>query len=81
MSDLDWQDHAACRGYPPERFFRLGPVPADIARLCRRCPVRRACLAFALRTEGDEGSSTRHGIWGGLTPAARARIARRRRAA
>lgn len=68
-----WQERAACRGADPEIFF---PSPSDGARcraakrLCRECPVRVACLAFALR-----GPET-HGIWGGLTIRERIRLTR-----
>ena len=37
--------------------------------LCRSCTVRVGCLEVALST-GEE-----HGIWGGLTPHERARVA------
>jgi WhiB family redox-sensing transcriptional regulator len=30
--------------------------------ICRRCPVRDSCLAYAL-----ENNET-HGVWGGMTP-------------
>jgi WhiB family redox-sensing transcriptional regulator len=43
---------------------------AEAKAVCAACPVRRECLAFALRTEQV------HGIWGGTTPDERA-IARR----
>ncbi len=51
-----WRDRAACRGLAePEVFFptaQAGPVYlAQVARataVCRRCPVRAACLEFAL---------------------------------
>lgn len=36
--------------------------------ICRRCPVRDACLDWAMRAEES------HGIWGGTTPRDRARI-------
>ena len=39
--------------------------------VCVRCPVRKACLRFALTTRQDDG------IWGGLTEGER-RILRRR---
>lgn len=64
----DWRDFAACRGADPEIFFPIsltGPS-ADAARrakeVCAGCPVRSACLSFAVRT------GQAYGIWGGLTP-------------
>jgi WhiB family redox-sensing transcriptional regulator len=61
----DWQDDAACRGSDPAKFFatRRGWTTENRAAkaTCRCCPVRQACLDFAL------GTHQRHGIWGGLT--------------
>lgn len=62
-----WRVHAACRGEDPELFFPVGsagPALTQIAEakeVCARCPVREACLDFALSTGQD------YGIWGGLT--------------
>lgn len=48
---------------------------------CNRCPVRFACLDVAMRTEVNErdgsplSESSRWGIWGGLTPGQRAKLA------
>ena len=41
--------------------------------ICSHCPVRAACLQFALRQGEDEG------IWGGLTAAERREVAVLRR--
>lgn len=41
--------------------------------ICSRCPVRQACLQFALAQGEDEG------IWGGLTAAERREVAVLRR--
>jgi len=64
---MDWRQRAACRGIDTEVFFpsaRYGPLAASATRpacrVCDRCPVRRPCLAWALRHEV-------HGIWGGTT--------------
>jgi WhiB family transcriptional regulator, redox-sensing transcriptional regulator len=62
-----WRSAAACQACDPDLFFPLsssGPAVEQIARakeICARCPVRRECLAFALRTRQA------HGVWGGLT--------------
>lgn len=56
----------ACREKPVEWFYpESGGHPAKIAatkRVCSRCPVQAACLAWALQTREP------HGIWGGKSP-------------
>lgn len=74
----DWRDHAACQGIPTELFFYeqsdrdagFSDASPAVKKICAKCPVRRHCLSAALRSEQDS-NSTRHGIWGGLTPNAR----------
>ena len=44
-------------------------------RICAECPVKGACLEYALRNGID------HGVWGGTSERERRRIARRRRLA
>ncbi|NUR89837.1 MAG: WhiB family transcriptional regulator, partial [Nonomuraea sp.] len=39
--------------------------PAQARRICRACPVRHACLEWAVRTGEPDG------VWGGATPAER----------
>jgi len=76
-----WRRHAACRGEDPELFFPVGsagPALAQIAEakaVCARCPVRDACLNFALSSGQD------YGIWGGLSEDARRDLRRRRQRA
>jgi WhiB family redox-sensing transcriptional regulator len=61
-----WRRAAACRHADPDSFFpvgRTGPAIELIAAaktLCATCPVRAACLEFALLTNQD------YGVWGGL---------------
>jgi WhiB family transcriptional regulator, redox-sensing transcriptional regulator len=56
---------AACRSADPDLFFpssSSGPSLAQVAQakaMCAGYPVRRECLAFALRTHQV------HGVWGG----------------
>ncbi|MEO3809870.1 WhiB family transcriptional regulator [Sphaerisporangium sp. B11E5] len=65
---VSWLRRAACRTEDPELFFPIsatgpGQVQQDQAKaVCGRCPVRLACLDYALAT-GQE-----HGIWGGTDP-------------
>ena len=71
-----WRSAAACRSADPELFFPVSDSGksleqvAEAKAVCAGCPVRRECLAFALRTEQV------HGIWGGTTADERT-IARR----
>jgi WhiB family redox-sensing transcriptional regulator len=63
----DWRSSAACQAADPDLFFPVsgsGKSLDQVERakdICACCPVRRDCLAFALRT------GQAHGIWGGLT--------------
>ena len=64
--DPTFMDHAACRGMDQDLFLpEKGNAPALYAtarKVCRTCPVRLACLRYAL----DAGE--KHGMWGGFTP-------------
>ena len=78
--DLEWQQTAACRGdhassfYPPSHFERkdLRLSRERLAKsICAVCPVKQACLSFALRTAEP------HGIWGGLNEIERRELSHR----
>ena len=77
----NWRDHAACRNTDPELFFPIGTTgPAlrqigEAKRICRACPVRAQCLAWAL----DNGITD--GVWGGTTEDERRAIRSLRRQA
>ena len=76
-----WDKQAACRTADPELFFPLtyhNTKLIDRAKsVCHGCPVRAACLAYAL----DSPDQTADGIWGGLTPQDRRRARSGRTAA
>jgi Transcription factor WhiB len=60
---LYWRDQAACRGvvtvdYDPF-FSDAKDLQAEAIAICATCPVRDACLTFAVRT------GQQYGIWGG----------------
>jgi adenine-specific DNA glycosylase len=59
---LDWQRWAACQWTDLDLMFpeQGGDVTAA-KRVCRSCPVREECLAYALANEEQ------FGVWGGLT--------------
>ena len=65
-----WRLAAACRYIDPDLFFPIsgngknGKAVEQVASakaVCAVCPVKRDCLAFALRTR------QMHGVWGGTT--------------
>jgi WhiB family redox-sensing transcriptional regulator len=76
-----WRARAACRDTDPELFFPAAAPgtpahdrqAAPAKKVCRRCPVRDACLTEALR-------SIPHGIAGGLTEHEREQLLRAGRA-
>lgn len=67
----DWQTQGACRPLSSELFFPIGQsleaqAQEQLAKdICRTCPVRNACLEWALATKQDSG------VWGGLSEADR----------
>lgn len=69
----DWRMAAACRDEDPELHFPVADrAKAAAAKdVCRRCPVAKPCLTFALKTRQE------YGIWGGLDERQRAAILRR----
>jgi len=76
MSAPTWRKHAACRGLDADIFYAATDEDADAAQtkaICGVCPVRQACLEYALAYREREG------IWGGMTERERRRIIRQRR--
>ena len=72
----DWRQDAACRELDTAVFFpETEEEEATALAVCASCPVREACLEFALITRQDDG------IWGGLTETERRRVRRRRQEA
>ena len=69
-----WRDRAACRGIDPEIFYPVSDEDAAEAKsICAVCPVREACLEYAL------ANRERDGVWGGATERERRRMIRQRR--
>ena len=64
---VNWREDAACRDADPELFFPVGTAgPAqhqirEARRICRGCPARAPCLAWALHHGITDG------VWGGTT--------------
>lgn len=62
---IGWRRRAACTGEDLELFFPFGSdgpplTQVEAKAICARCPVREACLRYAVTT--GQG----YGIWGGL---------------
>lgn len=72
--NLSWRNRAACQGVDPDIFFPVSDEDAAQAKaICAECPVREACLEWALATR------ERDGVWGGATERERRRMIRQRR--
>lgn len=70
---------AACREASTEVFFPpTKSTYAEARPLCAACPLatKQTCLDLAMRAEAGSGASGRYGMFGGLTPAERADLAR-----
>ena len=70
---------AACRDTETEVFFPPTRQNYNAARaICDQCPLstKQTCLDLAMRAEAGSGASGRDGMFGGLTPAQRADLAR-----
>lgn len=79
----NWQDLAACKGWPPEsspfyppnhyerKFDRL-EREERAKRVCGSCAVRQACLQFALNRREQ------FGVWGGLNERERGMVVARK---
>jgi WhiB family redox-sensing transcriptional regulator len=72
FDERPWAASASCRAADPELFFPGGEGDPDEAlKICSGCPVKDACLEWALETR------IRYGIWGGMTERERRRLLRR----
>lgn len=61
--DEDWRTEGSCRqGHDPEIWYPHNSRDSWLGiAICKTCPVRRACLDYAL------AHRERHGTWGGFT--------------
>lgn len=72
--NVSWRQRAACRGVDPDIFYPASDEDAYEAKgICGICPVREACLEYALVNR------ERDGVWGGATERERRRLVRQRR--
>lgn len=74
-----WRELGSCHDSDPNLFYPLGRGVAALEQieeaktLCRTCPSREPCLAFALSTHQELG------VWGGMSADERRRLLRSRR--
>ena len=76
MSATTWRKQGACRGISADVFYPDSEEEIDAAEakaICADCPVRQACLEYAL------AHREREGVWGGATERERRRLIRQRR--
>jgi len=72
--DTSWMARGKCAVEPPETFFPSDGVGVIKARrICETCPVKEACLEYALANRVD------HGVWGATSERQRRRILKERR--
>lgn len=72
--DEDWRLDALCPQVDSEIFFPdKGGSTHQAKLICRQCPVKDECLAYALE------NGERFGIWGGLTTKERNKLPNRKR--
>jgi len=72
--DAEWMALGKCRDLDPTIFFPNDGLGVQAAqRICAECPVKVACLEYALTNRVD------HGVWGGTSERERRRILRQRR--
>lgn len=70
-----WWDQAVCAQTDPEIFYPEQGVTAKVAKaVCLSCPVRAACLDWAIET------GQQWGVWGGVAERDRRRMIRQRQA-
>jgi WhiB family redox-sensing transcriptional regulator len=72
-----------CEGIDPDELFTTSVAEQRrIAKtVCTGCPALDVCLEWALAFEAGVGHSGRAGIYGGLTPRQRAKVASQRKVA
>ena len=69
-----WAKHGRCAAHPeltPHFFPESGEDTSHAVAICRPCPVRGECLAYALEYPQLQG------IWGGTSHRERHRLGRR----
>ena len=79
---VDDLTRAACRGrwehFYPEHGNQSRGTAARAKAICAGCPIRVACLNYAMEMESTtDDRRHRHGVWGGLLPDERLELAKK----
>lgn len=68
-------ERTPCQLADPDIWFTPSSEAVAVAA-CWECPAREVCLQVAMDAEGTARTSSRHGVWGGLTPMQRSALHR-----
>lgn len=71
----DEVERTPCQLADPDIWFTPSSEAVAVAA-CWECPAREVCLQVAMDAEGTARTSSRHGVWGGLTPMQRSALHR-----
>jgi hypothetical protein len=78
-----WHERAACIDADPIDFDLDSPganiAEANAKAICAECPVSTLCLEEAMRMEHEAPTSLRFGVFGGLNPKERSKLAKKDR--
>ena len=72
---VDGEERTPCQLADPDIWFTPSSEAVAVAA-CRECPAREVCLQVAMDAEGTARTSSRFGVWGGLTPMQRSALHR-----
>ena len=72
---MDEAERTPCQLADPDIWFTPSSEAVAVAA-CWKCPAREVCLRAAMDAEGTARTSSRFGVWGGLTPMQRSALHR-----
>ena len=78
--EFAWQGSALCAQIDPDLWHlspQMGGRYTETKQWCHRCPVIRACAAYAIRLEWGLTTSERRGMFGGMTAKERVKAEQR----
>lgn len=75
VETADGEERTPCQMADPDIWFTPSSEAVAVAA-CWKCPAREVCLQVAMDAEGTARTSSRFGVWGGLTPMQRSALHR-----